>query len=175
MENLKIVAWIDFNNEYPTKIINRENIQEVIDVIKQEIIDNDYMFSGEEHQRALTGAPLFNDGTCFRASMRCFGSIMAAALQEKTGKEHSYMDFYMTLTDSKLPEPKEYDVKPNDEVQPAIGLTIKQDQDLVIESLSMGMPLMTTDIVVEQLYSFLKMQLEERMDEDLAEEAKDEE
>lgn len=175
MENLKIVAWIDFNNEYPTKIINRENIQEVIDVIKQEIIDNDYMFSGEEHQRALTGAPLFNDGTCFRASMRCFGSIMAAALQEKTGKEHSYMDFYMTLTDSKLPESKEYDVKPNDEVPPAIGLTIKQDQDLVIESLSMGMPLMTTDIVVEQLYSFLKMQLEERMDEDLAEEAKDEE
>ena len=175
MENLKIVAWIDFNNEYPTKIINRENIQEVIDVIKQEIIDNDYMFSGEEHQRALTGAPLFNDGTCFRASMRCFGSIMAAALQEKTGKEHSYMDFYMTLTDSKLPESKEYDVKPNDEVPPAIGLTIKQDQDLVIESLSMGMPLMTTDIVVEQLYSFLKMQLEERMDEDLAEEAEDEE
>lgn len=175
MENLKIVAWIDFNNEYPTKIINRENIQEVIDVIKQEIIDNDYMFSGEEHQRALTGAPLFNDGTCFRASMRCFGSIMAAALQEKTGEEHSYMDFYMTLTDSKLPESKEYDVKPNDEVPPAIGLTIKQDQDLVIESLSMGMPLMTTDIVVEQLYSFLKMQLEERMDEDLAEEAEDEE
>ena len=175
MENLKIVAWIDFNNEYPTKIINRENIQEVIDVIKQEIIDNDYMFSGEEHQRALTGAPLFNDGTCFRASMRCFGSIMAAALQEKTGEEHSYMDFYMTLTDSKLPESKEYDVKPNDDVPPAIGLTIKQDQDLVIESLSMGMPLMTTDIVVEQLYSFLKMQLEERMDEDLAEEAEDEE
>ena len=175
MENLKIVAWIDFNNEYPTKIINRENIQEVIDVIKQEIIDNDYMFSGEEHQRALTGAPLFNDGTCFRASMRCFGSIMAAALQEKTGEEHSYMDFYMTLTDSKLPESKEYDVKPNNDVPPAIGLTIKQDQDLVIESLSMGMPLMTTDIVVEQLYSFLKMQLEERMDEDLAEEAEDEE
>ena len=174
MENLKIVAWIDFNNEYPTKILNRENIQEVIDLIKQDIIDNDYMFSGEEHQNALTGAPLFNDGTCFRASMRCFGSIMATALQEKTGEEYSYMDFYMTLSDSRLPEEVEYDVNPNDEVPPAIGLTIKQDQDLVIESLSMGMPLMTTDVVVRQLYDFLKKQLEERLDKDL-ENAEDEE
>ena len=174
MENLKIVAWIDFNNEYPTKILNRENIQEVIDLIKQDIIDNDYMFSGEEHQNALTGAPLFNDGTCFRASMRCFGSIMATALQEKTGEEYSYMDFYMTLSDSRLPEEVEYDVTPNDEVPPAIGLTIKQDQDLVIESLSMGMPLMTTDVVVRQLYDFLKIQLEERLDKDL-ENAEDEE
>ena len=174
MENLKIVAWIDFNNEYPTKILNRENIQEVIDLIKQDIIDNDYMFSGEEHQNALTGAPLFNDGTCFRASMRCFGSIMATALQEKTGEEYSYMDFYMTLSDSRLPKAVEYDVKPNDEVPPAIGLTIKQDQDLVIESLSMGMPLMTTDVVVRQLYDFLKIQLEERLDKDL-ENAEDEE
>lgn len=167
MESLKIVAWIDFNNEYPTKILNRENIQEVIDLIKQDIIDNDYMFSGEEHQNALTGAPLFSDGTCFRASMRCFGSIMATALQEKTGEEYSYMDFYMTLSDSRLPKEVEYDVKPNDEVPPAIGLTIKQDQDLVIESLSMGMPLMTTDVVVRQLYDYLKIQLEEQLDEDL--------
>ena len=54
MADLKVVAWVEFDNEYPTKIINRENIQEVIDVIKQEIIDNHVFGYGDEH-------PLFKD------------------------------------------------------------------------------------------------------------------
>ena len=170
MADLKVVAWVEFDNEYPTKRINQGNIHEVLDAIKQNIIENNYMFSGEEHQNALTGAPLFNDGTCFRASMRCFGSIMSSIYCKENENEMSYMEFYMTRNDSRLPEVIEHNVKPSDEESAAIGLSLRQDQQLVIESLSMGMPLMSTDKVVMQLYSFFKMQLEDRLDNDLDEE-----
>lgn len=166
MGELKIVGWVSFDSEYPTKYVNEENMKEVLDLVRQEIIEKKYMFSGEEHQNASTGAPVFSDGTCFRASMRCFGAIMASIYRGANNEELSYMDFYMYLDGkSVLPESNKIDVKPNEDEEPCFGLSINQDKQIIMESLSLGMPFMTTDKVLQELYEYFKFLQEQENQE----------
>lgn len=157
MSELKIVGWVDFDSYYPTKKLTSEQLNEVLYLIRKEIIDNGYLFSGEEHQNSLVGAPLFSDGTCFRASMRAWGTIMAGCYEGPGGMKLTYMDFYMSLgEETRMPEYEEYDIIPAEVEDESIGCTIKEDRQLIEESLSFGMELMTTDKVLEKLYIEMK-------------------
>lgn len=148
MAELKLVGWVDFDSEYPTKNTTQEELSLMIELIKQDILKNGYRFSGEEHQNALTGVPLFSDGTCFRASMRAWGTIMAMIYSDVDGINYPYMEFYMSLDNSVLPEYKTIDILPNKDVEESFGCTVKEDAQLINEALSYGMPLMTTDKVL---------------------------
>ena len=152
MSELYIVGWTSFDSNYPTRMVTHEELQEQLKLIKEEIVNNKYRFSGEEHQNCPTGVPVFSDGTCFRASMRSWGMIMSS-LNEGT----SYMDFYMTLeSGSKLPEFSNIDVKPCKVKEESSGIIVQQDRDIIEQSLSMNMMFITTDKVLNNLYNKLK-------------------
>ncbi|MBQ7308090.1 MAG: hypothetical protein IJW82_06155 [Clostridia bacterium] len=151
MENLKIVGWTDFECEYPTIKVEPNDMRAVINLIQDEIEVNGYSFSGEEHQCMPTGVPVFSNGTCFRASMRCWGSIMASIYCGQDNEELSYMDFYMSLGDDAImPEQKEINVEPMD-TESYLGYTTNEDMEIISQSLAFGMPFMTTDKVLQKL------------------------
>ena len=155
--SLKIVGWSHFDCEYPTKKLNKEELDEVIQLIKDDIVKNEYLFSGEEHQNELTGVPVFSDGTCFRASMRCWGSIMAELYVDENGDHYSYMDFYMSLGEcSHLPDFELIDIEVGEVDEPSFGCTLKADRELMEEALSMGIDLMTTDKVLKKKFAQMK-------------------
>jgi len=151
MAKLKIIGWTSFDSEYPTRMITSDELTEQVNLIKEEIIKNNYRFSGEEHQNSLTGVPVFSDGTCFRASMRSWGMIMAAIYNG------SYMDFYMTLeSGSRLPKAMKIDVKPAKVKEESSGVIVSQDKQLIEQSLSLNMMFITTDKVLDKLYNKMK-------------------
>lgn len=151
MENLKLVGWTSFDSEYPSKKCTKEEMDEIIKLIREEIIKHKYYFGGEEHQYALTGAPVFSDGTCFRASMRCWGYLMSTIYVGPNGEELSYMDFYMSLGEKAvLPKCEAIDVQPMELEEESLGLMVSEDGELLSQTISMGMPLMTTDKVLQR-------------------------
>ena len=159
MEDIKVVGWVDFDSDYPTRNYTNEEVMEVLRVIKRNIADNGYWFSGEEHQYGRNGVPLLSDGTCFRASMRLFGMIMASVYNFLANeKKYSYMDFYMALKDSKMPKAEVYDLEPNRDVDTSVGYALTEDYQVMGEALSFGMDFMTTDKVLKQLFSIMKEQ-----------------
>ena len=153
MSELKIVGWTEFDSDYPTKNLEGENMGLVIGLIKQAVAENGYKFSGSEHQCALTGAPVFSDGTVFRGSMRCWGVIMASVWSEKDGINHSYMDYYMSMggEETVMPPVTDIPVAPAEVEDEPFGCAIQQDIQILQESAAMGMPMMTTDKVLQDL------------------------
>lgn len=158
MEELKLVGWTYFDNEYPTEKSNTEQMNKIVDLIKEDIAKNNYVFSGQEHQFSPCGAPVFSNGTCFRASMRCWGSIMADVYEHPDGTPFSYMDFYMPLEESNMPDCSDFDVEPAvlDAEHISPGCTLKQDRQIIQEAISMGMPFLTTDKVLKEKYELMK-------------------
>lgn len=151
MNELKIIGWASFDDAYPTRQYSGEELSYVVQLIQQEIANNKYCFSGEEHQNSMTGVPVFSDGTCFRASMRCWGLIMAGVHSALDGKEYSYMDFYMSLSDSKMPEYETLNIKPAAVENSIPGYITKQDQEMISQSKMFGMPFITTDKVLQDM------------------------
>ena len=165
--DLKIIGWTDFDCEFPTRKVSGEDLSNLVLLIQQEIYDKGYIFGGEDHQLEATGVPVFNDGTCFRASMRCWGLIMSQIYQGPNGEEYSYMDFYMFMDEeSILPEYKELDVLPNPEGDDFSGIVVPTDQEIVYQSLSAGMPFITTDKALQVLYEYYKERLEEELEKE---------
>ena len=151
--DLKIVGWVDFDSNYPTKQLSQEELRNVVNLVRNEIIEKGYLFSGEDHQNSRTGVPVFSDGTCLRASMRAWGALMAGIYEGPGGAQLSYIDFYMSVDgDTNLPEYIELDVLPATVEYEMVGLIIKEDQELINQSLSFGMGLMTTDKVLQKIY-----------------------
>lgn len=161
MAKLKIVGWTHFDCEYPTAKCSGDRLNEEINLIRQEIATKGYMFAGEDHQCELTGVPVFSDGTCFRASMRCWGEIMASLFTNSDGEDCTYMDFYMSLDDDAvMPEFTDIDVEPAVLEEVSDGCTTKTDREIVQESLDLGMAFMTNDKVLKKLY--LKRKAEQK-------------
>lgn len=157
MEELKIVGWTSFEDVYPSRNVEGDEFQVIVQLIGEEIIKHGYCFSGEDHQNSFTGVPVFNDGTCLRASMRTWGLIMSVIYSALDEKEYSYMDFYMnTPKETVLPDMEMFDVTPSKEEQTRPGVIIQGDIELLSSSLNMGMELMTTDKIVKQYYELLK-------------------
>lgn len=152
MEKLKIVGWTDFDSEYPMPDYTNQELNERLNLVCIEIAQNGYVFSGQEHQNASTGVPVFSDGTCFRASMRAWASIMASIHSSANGKRLSYMSFYMSLDeDSVLPEYKDIEVEPSNVEDTNTGCMTQEDSMLIRQCLSSNMPLMTYDKVLLKL------------------------
>ncbi len=152
MGELKIIGWTDFECEYPTPKLSREDLGTVISLIHSELSENNYVFSGEEHQNAPTGVPVFSDGTCFRASMRAWGHLMSRIYSGPNGEELSYMDFYTSLGDASImPEYSEIDVEPAKVETESSGCTMKADREFVDQSRALGFAAMTTDKVIQKL------------------------
>ena len=155
MDKLRIVGWTSFDDDYPMTLDNSKLFNEKLHLVAKEIGENGYFFSGEEHQNGLTGMPVFSDGTAFRASMRTWGYIMASVNSSKT-RQYSYMDFYMSLGEEAImPEYIPLDILPKEVEEVLPGCTVEEDQQLISQSISMDMGLMTTDKVIETLYELM--------------------
>ncbi len=163
--DLKIVGWTDFESEYPSITVSNEEIGEVIGVVVDEIKAKGYAFSGEEHQSSYTGVPVFDNGTCLRASMRSWGMIMTFAYPEVDGKITQYMDFYMSsAVTKKMPESSSIDIQPADSDNFNAMIT-QQDGEMISQSLQMGIPFMTTDKALNRLMDEIQESMGE-IDED---------
>ena len=163
--DLKIIGWTDYDSEYPSITISNEEIGEVVSIVVDEIKANGYAFSGEQHQNSYTGVPVFDNGTCLRASMRTWGMIMSFAYPEIDGKRTQYMDFYMSCAaEEKMPEFKELSVKPADSDNFA-GMITQQDGEMISQSLQMGIPFMTTDKALNRIMDEIQESMGE-IDED---------
>lgn len=159
MNELKLVGWASFECEYPTPKLNKEDMNKLIELIKKDIVKNRYIFSGAEHQQSRTGVPVFSNGTCFRASMRCWGVIMSELLEGPNGESLTYMDFYMSVAcESNLPVYKDINIEPAVVSLESAGCTLKVDRQLVDDAIANNMPLLTSDKVLKKLY---KMKLQE--------------
>ena len=121
--------------------------------IVKEISDNGYIFSGEEHQNASTGVPILEDGSCFRASMRSWGIIMSAAYPTISERATNYMDFYMsTPSEANLPELSDINIEPSKSNYQG-GFMSPEDNRILSDALSSGIPLLTTDKVLSSVYN----------------------
>lgn len=152
MNKLKLVGWADFDCEYPTKKLNAEELNKVLNLIKEDISKNYYVFSGHEHQYSPCCAPVFSDGTCFRASMRCWGTIMAEVYERNDGSQYSYMDFYMPIEHSNIPECDDIDVVPAVVEVESAGCTIKEDRTIIQDAIDAGIDFLTFDKVLLKRY-----------------------
>ena len=154
MEKLTLVGWKSFDNEYPTRKINMKEFAYILNLIQKDIAKNAYMFSGADHQSSLNNcAPIFSDGTCFRASMRCWGTIMASIYKGENREKLSYMDFYMsTPQELILPEEKEICVTPKEINEDPVGYYTKEDVDVLAQALNFDLEFMTTDKVLQKMY-----------------------
>lgn len=151
MKDLKIVGWTSFDSEYPTCAPQQDEMSMYAQLVSGEIREKGYCFSGDTHQNGAVGVPVFSDGTCFRCTMRCWGLVMAMAHSDPDGEEANYMDYYMGVSDPVLPEACEPSVAPADMKEWPAGFPIQQDIQLLRETLGMGMPMMTTDKVLQEM------------------------
>lgn len=159
MSELKIIGWTNFDSNYPTKAYNQEELNQVVNLIRDEIAKNGYRFSGNDHQYVPCCVPVFSDGTCFRASMRCWGSIMA--LVHSNELQLSYMDFYCdTYGEVVHPKTGELTVQPCELEKNYPGYTLQEDIQILSESLSVGIPFLTTDKVLKVICDMVKNEIE---------------
>lgn len=159
--DLKIIGWTDYDSAYPSANMTNETMNDYISCVVNEIVEGGYMFSGEAHQISDTGVPVFSDGTCFRASMRTWGTIMTLAYPEIDGCKTGYMDFYISVPDkSVMPEEAEISVPPADSNN-FNGMITQQDGELLSQTIQMGMPLMTTDKTLNAILDGIKLASED--------------
>ena len=159
MEKLTVVGWTSFESEYPTRQCTQEEMNEIIELLQEEIKKHKYYFGGEEHQYSSRGVPVFSDGTCFRASMRGWGYLMSTIYVGPNNEKLSYMDFYMSLGDKAvLPKNEIINIKPSVVKEESLGLIVSEDGELLSQTLSMGMPLMTFDKVLKKYMDMLEKQ-----------------
>ena len=136
--DLKVVGWTDYDSNFPSISVTNEEVSEVLAVVVEAIREGEYMISGQDHQCASAGVPVFDNGTCFRASMRSWGSIMAFAYPEFNGQKTNYMDFYMsTVGEENLPEALTVDILPmvSDNFN---AIITQQDSEMISQSIQMA-------------------------------------
>lgn len=158
MEQLKVVGWTFFEDNYPTrKYQNMQELNAALEAICNAIVQGRYMFAGEDHQTLDTGVPVLSDGTAFRCSMRVWGSIMASIYLKPNGERFSYMDFYMSIGDNcRMPPAAAIEVPPAQNVETSWGCTNEEDGQMVLQSIQLDMPFLTTDKVLQEFYQQVK-------------------
>ena len=162
--DLKIIGWTSYDSEFPSATIANEEIGAYLGVVIDEIVKCGYVFSGNDHQNSDTGVPVFDDGTCLRASMRSWGAIMSFAYPLIDGKPTEYMDFYMsTPGDSVFPEYSDIEISPADSDN-FNGLINQQDSDLLSQTLGNNIPLMTMDKTLNRIVEEIRLASEDSDD-----------
>ena len=159
MEELEIVGWTDFDSAYPTRTMSGNEMSEVLDLLRKEILEKKYCFSGTTHQYSSTGVPVFSDGTCLRCSMRAWGLIMSQVYSDVHGINLSYLDFYTdTFGEMVVPTEDFIVVDPLETEDDQLGIVIEEDEKVISETLASGMEFLTTDKVLRRYITFLKEQ-----------------
>ena len=157
MSELRIVGWTHFECAYPSKNLDGPEVREIVQLIGDEAVAHGYAFSGQDHQTAATGVPVFSDGTCLRASMRAWGQIMAAIYSAVDAQELSYMDFYMDCyKQTALPAATSIDVAPGHVENERPGMILPEDAQLIASTIQMGMELMTFDKVIQKYVELIR-------------------
>ena len=89
-------GWVNGNNFTEYLEIQSEKARPYIVALKDEIVKKGLRTTGEQHQYAKCGVPVFSDETISTFSYRAWGDLMAAIwnTEENTNK-YCYMDFYM--------------------------------------------------------------------------------
>lgn len=82
------MCWNDYIAHSSTAIQHLE-------VLRAEIIAKNIRITGQGHQYADNGVPVFEDGTVALFSYRGWGDLMAAIWSTEENKDYNYMDFYM--------------------------------------------------------------------------------
>ena len=85
----KGLRWKDYVERFDDSVVP------YLEALKEEILDKELKYTGEDHQYGEYGTPVFEDGRVFLASMRAWGDLMAAVWSEELDTDMSYMDFYM--------------------------------------------------------------------------------
>ena len=162
----KIIGWTDYDSDYPSISVPDEEIGNLLGAIVDAIKEGGYVISGQDHQNSATGVPVFENGACFRASMRAWATVMTYAYPQIDDKATNYMDFYMYAPmEAKLPKYEEISVEPLDDENFG-GLIVQQDNELLSQSIQMNMPLMTTDKTLNFIYEGIMAQLADEDDGD---------
>lgn len=117
MEKITVVDWVDYNdekiNECPVSIGGlggwfesgmrwNDYLESLVEgrkiyaeALRNSIIQNEIRYTGDEHQNASDGVPLFSDGTIGSFSFRAWGDLMAAIWSTEDNRNYCYMDYYM--------------------------------------------------------------------------------
>ncbi len=159
---MKLIGWTSFDSDCQGICVeDRETLLSALNETVRVIRENDYVFSGETHQQGLCGVPVFDNGKCLKCSMRAWAMLMSVA---HTGNDKSYMEYYMdqSIDEEKLPEDEvsEDVFVIEEEVKGLPYYYSNQDLQLVAESVSAGMELMTFDKVVLILYDIVKKHMQ---------------
>lgn len=83
------MRWKDFIGDGAPPWLN------YAEALRAEILRLQLRTSGEYHQAADDGVPVFDDETVGTFSYRAWGDLMAAVWSEEDGIDYTYMDFYM--------------------------------------------------------------------------------
>jgi len=152
MADWNILGWVSYDSDYPN--VNFEDVDQntITQKVLENISQNGYRFSGNDHQNHPNGAPLFEGGYVLRCSMRTWGLFMAVA----NDGNNDYMNYYMDCDDPVYPEDKDVKIQKGKE-NDALPVLIGPDQQLVLQSVQLGFELMTTDKAILTLYPLFKM------------------
>ncbi len=145
MEKLKVIGWTTYDSPCQNIIVTQENQREVIECLMREIAEHGYEFCGDQHQSSgVLGVPVFNNGKCYRATMRAFAFIMAMAHDT-----NDYMNYYMALSS----DVKDF-VMPSEKVEESV-FVFHEGHDAVLPAMckmdlqvlreTFGMPFITDD------------------------------
>ncbi len=159
---MEVIGWTSFDSECQGICVEEKGLLlDALNATIRAIRENEYIFSGETHQNGFRTVPVFDNGKCLRSSMRAWGMLMSFAY---TGEDKSYMDFYMdqAIDEEKLPEEEVFEdcFDLECEVNGFPYYYSNQDLQLVAESISADMQLMTFDKVVLILYDELKKRMQ---------------
>ena len=81
---------------WPDYLVNFKPVSfPYLEALKKEIVSKNIRYTGEDHQNADDGVPVFSDGTVLVLSWRAWGDLMAAVWSTEENKDYCYMDFYM--------------------------------------------------------------------------------
>lgn len=86
---MKIIKWTKWNKEYP-EFESAEEINCAEKEIIKELRNGNYHFNGYYHQNGEFGAPVFDNGKQYKATLRGWGAIMAKAYPEEVDDGDGY-------------------------------------------------------------------------------------
>ena len=152
MESLQIIGWTSYDSDYPNIDFAIYGQTIILGLFFQEIVEHNLCFSGEDHQNHPLGVPLFSNGCVLRMSMRAFAFIMSSIKNSDNGE--AYLDFYMNVEDRVLPT-EEGNIEPGEDTG-ALPVLLPADQQLILDSISADVDLLTTDKAILSMYPLYK-------------------
>lgn len=153
MKELKVVGWSSWESEYPNIDFGVYDQGTVISGVLSEIMTNGLLFSAQDHQNHPLGVPVFENGTCLHCSMRTWAYIMASAKGS-----NDYMEYYMDVPEETVLPTDEATVPADEEEKDngALPVIIGPDQELIMQSVSIGVDLLTTDKALKIMFPLYK-------------------